>query len=60
VQCFKSEVVNRLGTDQRGGGSSSAGAIDEWDLPRGANFTRLIASRVTSVRVLQTVQSLAS
>jgi len=29
VQCFESEVVNRLGTDQRGGGSSSAGVVDE-------------------------------
>jgi len=29
VQRFKSEVVNGLGTDQRGGETSNAGVIDE-------------------------------
>jgi len=37
VQCFKSEVVNGLGTDQRGGETSSAGVIDESGNP----FTRV-------------------
>jgi len=41
VQCFKSEVVKDLETDQRGGETSSAGVVDEsGNLPRAAS-TRL-------------------
>jgi len=31
VQCFKSEVVNCLGTDRRGDETSSAGVVDEYE-----------------------------
>ena len=42
MQCFKSEVIDGLVTDQRGGEPSSAGVGDEsGNLPRGAAFARL-------------------
>ena len=45
MQCFKSEVVNGLGTNQRGGETSSAGVIDE-ALDSRCSF-HAVASRVT-------------
>ena len=36
MQCLKSEVDNGLGTDQRGGETSSAGVVEAQNLPRGA------------------------
>jgi len=53
VQCFKNEVVDGLGADQRGGETSSTGVVDEsGNLPRGAALMRL-------PRELQTPRSFA-